>query len=477
MIDRYTTEPELPEEEPRNNLPLIIALLAILGGLVLLSVFAYLLLTGSSGGNANDPAPDTPIVTANSTPTPFAGIINNPIDTFEDPISVQVGSSEPISLPVSAPSALTLGEQTFSVQREAIGETGIWSPLLNAPDSAKWVRGTIVNYVIAIQDSEENRDLIQSLELGEELSLETTDGAVRRFTFDERAVVPITNRDVFSQRFPGVTVVLVGLGDESPDRLVVRARYIFDDSAESLPPSSSASTNASSSRVQWGEFGQLGTLQLAVTLLDPRPQTNSSFTNYLLDYQIENQSGAPLNTNTLEFLLLDSVGNTYPVNPITSNLGNQPPLPASLNAGQTTSATVGYQIPAGLEKDALSLLIRKTDTSETLQVQLTDPVAQTSKNSELIISLSAAEVTQDGGGLLIQGQAFNQGTSTIAIEPSDITVSSDGSVYLIQSTNPAFPYIVNSGETTNFSLTVQRPVGSTATVRILDQEWQLTGLR
>jgi hypothetical protein len=63
------------------------------------------------------------------------------------------------------------------------------------------------------------------------------------------------------------------------------------------------------------------------------------------------------------------------------------------------------------------------------------------------------------------------------VNSNNITLTGDGSTYLMLSTNPAFPWVIGPGETNQFLVTFQRPTGSSAIFRILNQPFELTGLR
>jgi hypothetical protein len=94
------------------------------------------------------------------------------------------------------------------------------------------------------------------------------------------------------------------------------------------------------------------------------------------------------------------------------------------------------------------------------------------------ISLGRVEISTDLTGLILGGQVTNLGTQPLVITESDVALQGqDGSVYLLLSTNPPFPWPVPPGQTLQFFLTYQRPASDTAVFRILNQGFQFTSLR
>jgi hypothetical protein len=59
----------------------------------------------------------------------------------------------------------------------------------------------------------------------------------------------------------------------------------------------------------------------------------------------------------------------------------------------------------------------------------------------------------------------------------DVTLTSEGTNYLMLSTSPAFPWVFSPAQRQPFAVTFQRPAGSTAIFTILNRSFQLTGLR
>jgi hypothetical protein len=396
-------------------------------------------------------------------PTPFPQTTQAAV---EQPVIVGVSESGTFSVTLDAPATLDALDRQWAVQPENIGVDGLWAPEL-AEDNAAWVNGTIVNYVFGLADSEENRALLESLAPGDRFTVTTRQGVTHNFTFDSRSQVPGDDRSVFNQQSPGITVLLF---DGDADRLVVRGRYEVD----------TADQSSSGNVVQLGETAQIGDVQInpqASSFLTNRPEAPAGFGFFLIDFAMQNVGLTAIDTSAYRFVLSDELGNQYALNPIASRLGNFPPLGGFINAGQTVTATAGYQLPAGLVSPTLTWTIIAPDGT---QAQATLPfTAGGSAGQSAVISLQGATITPDLSNLIIVGQVTNMGAQPLVIAPEDISLRTPaGADYLLLATNPPFPWTVPPNQTLQFSVTYQRPIGSPSAVfTILGQPFELSGLQ
>jgi hypothetical protein len=153
-------------------------------------------------------------------------------------------------------------------------------------------------------------------------------------------------------------------------------------------------------------------------------------------------------------------------------------LSGFLNSGQLASATIGYQIPVGLISPNLNWVVLQTSTGA--QIQVTIPFNAGGSGAQgTAISLEAVNVSEDLTSLNLLGTVVNGSTQPLVIGEQNISLrTSDGSVYLLLSTNPAFPWSVAPGQTMQFAVSFQRPSTATsATFTVLNQQFELSNLR
>ena len=445
-----------PGDDPAGNLlnnRRILYLIILIVGLFLVIVFAFLLLRGSEEED-NPSIVDTRV----AAPVPTGVIID------------VVSSSETMSVTLESPVSLQIGSQEFTVRAQAISADGTWVPAVQGEGTAVWVYGSIINYIIGLPDSEANQTLLEQLALGDEIVLTMRGEREFVFSFNNRSQVATTNRDIYAQNSPGITLVLVG-NNQGAERLVVKGTYVVPE------PESGQADNV----FEIGEPAQLETAQITVngaTYLPDRPEAPPGFAFFLVDYQIQNIGLTALDTSQLQMSLLDSLGNTYALNAPASQLGNYPPLSGFLNSGQLASATIGYQIPVGLISPNLNWVVLQTSTGA--QIQVTIPFNAGGSGAQgTAISLEAVNVSEDLTSLNLLGTVVNGSTQPLVIGEQNISLrTSDGSVYLLLSTNPAFPWSVAPGQTMQFAVSFQRPSTATsATFTVLNQQFELSNLR
>lgn len=436
--------------------PLLIAVLVTVGALILVCLFAFLLLNPGDGDAT--PVASTPPVDGEVTP-----IAN---EQFSYEASSETGV---ITVTLETPIFLNVAGEEFSVQSTTRLENGVWIPGTQNETTAAWAYGSIINYVFGIPDTAENRELLDSLIIGDEIVLQTRGGSTNSFAFNSREILDSDNEDVYAQNTPGVTLVLVD-NDPSEPRVVVRGRYVVSDN-QAAPEGGRV--------VELGETGQLENLQITatgVTFLFDRPEIPPGFAFYLIDYQIQNIGSTAVNASNLQFVLADDIGNLYALNPTAAQQGSYRLLTGQIEPGQTIAATAGYQIPSNLSSINLNWTISLDDPSNFIQVNIPFKDADDS-GQNAIVQVQSANVSLDGTSIVINGQVTNLGEQPLVVNSNNISLSGDGSIYLMLSTNPAFPWVIGPGQTAQFLVTFQRPTGDSAIFRILNQPFELTGLR
>ncbi len=408
---------------------------------------------------------------ADGTPTPFIDSGANAPQSGNDSLVVGVSDTDTISVTLDVPATLQLGTRSFAVQSQKISADRIWSPSFAGENTAVWVYGTIINYVLGLSATAENQILLEQMEPGDQMTLSTRNGVDYTFSFESREQVPTGNPDIFTQQKPGLTLILVGA--EGGERLVVNGRYIVDESG--------SANQGQNNIVELGETTQLDEVQVTVTgaaFLQNRPEAPPGFAFYLVDYQIQNIGLTALDTSRLQLVLMDESGNSYAISPAAGQLGNHPALGGFLNASQTAEATAGYQVPLGL--NSANMLWSVTNQMTGAQLRVTIPFgggAQAAQNAEVV--LAEAAVSSDLSSLILSGKIINGGEQPVVVSEADISLQTDdGAVYLMLSTNPAFPWTVASGQTAQFVVTFQRPiVADSAVFTVLNQPFQLSNLR
>lgn len=441
-----------------ENRPLLLALGVAVAGLCLLLIFMVLLLRGGTG------------LSGVGGPTPFPSPVANGIG---DVIVAGVSGSGTVSLTVNAPTAMRVGSQNFSVRSEAVQADGTWDPDVGEGNTAVWVYGTLINYILGLPDNQENRSLLESLAPGDEIVLVLRDGFELRFAVTNRELIAANRSDVFAQSSPGLTLVMLrARGDE---RLVVQAAFVADTAVVS-----GIGAPSDGGVVEIGEPAQLGNLRLtienAVAHYD-NPEAPPGFIFYTIDFLLENVGAEAIDLARLRFVLSDDPGNQYANSVQAARYGAYAPVAGVTLPGERRQASAGYQIPAGLVSASLTWSVMREGGTNQIRALL--PFTETGSNGivGVEVSLQAASVSADGTSLILGGQINNNGSQPLVVNETNVSLRSDGTVHLMLSTNPAFPWVVPPGQSQPFSVSFQRPGETQAVFSLLNQPFELTGLR
>ena len=405
-------------------------------------------------------------------PTPFAPAVAQ-APTGNEPIVYGISDTSTISVTLDAPVTLKIAEREFVVLSQTVNPDSTWSPGISSDSAVGWVYGSIINYIMALQPSNQNGDLIRSLAPGSELVMTTQSGSDFIFEVEGSRQVAANDQTIFSQLTPGMTLVL--MGDEGGERLVVDGRYVITDSPTG---SGGAETNP---EVTVGEPVQLDGLQVTidnVTYLPDHPETPPGFAFFILDGTLKNTGNTTVDAGTLRLVLMDETGNQYVLNPVASTLGGNAALTGGfLAAGQALPFSVGYQIPAALSSTMLTAQVLRQDTGAGVQIKI--PFSTRNSAEAANISLLSVELSEDLSSLIMTGQIVNNGGQPMVVAQSDVTLQTpDGASYLILSSNPPFPWTVPGGQTLLYVVSFQRPLTSdTAVFTVLNQPFQLNNLR
>lgn len=452
---------ETPTSFLSGRLPLVLLIVLVVISLAAVCALGYSLIRSTQNESDGE---------VSGEPTPFPAVVG-PAPSAGDPIVYGISDTSTVSVTLDVPVNLTISGRQLAVQHETINPDGTWSPPLENEDTAGWVYGSIVNYIMALRDSEQNQTLMESLVPGAQMIITTQSGANFIFEFESISLVDVNDQSVFRQLTPGMTLILLETGEDQ--RMVANGRFLLTDSV--------AAADDLGTTVGVGETAQLSNVQVTVTGVTYHPNdpnAPSGFSFFVVDFQIFNAGTTAFDVGQLQLTLIDEVGNQYALNPVASRLGANAPLTGGfLNAGGTLPISVGYQVPDGLVSSSVTMTIVRRDTGD--QVQVNIPYSGSNAAQSTTITLQSVTVSDDLTSMTMVGQINNHGDQTVIITQEDVTLRTpDGASYLLLATNPPFPWNVPPGQTLQYAATFQTPRNTeTAIFTILNQPFQLTNLR
>lgn len=385
------------------------------------------------------------------------------------PAPTCVGPNCPVSQPSPlVPKKLYVRDRTFNITPVAV-QKGNWPADVGDQD-ATWVFGTLVNYLIGLPNTSENKDLLQAVGEADKLTLELSDGQTVEFKFDAQQLVSSGNEAIFSQKHPGLTLLL--LGENGAQHLVVTANYDVSSEANRTVPSNVVAINTPI------EIGDVRVKVLNGRLIENAPGIPVGSAFYLVDFTAENIGTDTLNVSDFVFELMDFARQKYKLSDTASKLGPNPPPGGQLLPGLSGAFTTGFEVPSNITGPILTWIFKPEAAFKgqaSVAVPLVGPLPTPDPRSQARVQISQAYYTPDQSEIIVVGSATNPTNALIPVGTADIVLSTpEGILATLNNAEPALPWRLSPGDTLDFTLSFSRLPSAAANLKILNNSFELT---
>lgn len=396
------------------------------------------------------------------TPTPTSG---------SEPTESIVASGN-VRLPLTAPVQLQIGDTAFAVRPVEV-QKNQWRYQRGQPDSAQWVYGTLVNYVIGLEATPQNAELFEALTEADIVQLALANGRVLQFQFSGRQwVEQEAAPDVFQQLRPGLTLAL--LGDKGTQRLVVTASYVA-----SLEPTPAAGPNLAKVGT-WVQVGEARVVVLGGQLVKDVAGLADELAYYLVDFSVEALGPGTLDASMFQMDLVDSLDKRYVVSIQASQAGAHGVAGGRLAPGQVLTATAGYLVPEAIGGPMVTWAFSPrpgASSSARFQLTLAAPAPTPDPRSAITIQVNTATYGQGLAEIVVAGGIGNPTDTPITVQRDEVWLESGAARVSLVAANPPFPWSIAPGESRAFTLHFARPSPGTAILRIMHWSFELSGLQ
>jgi len=444
---------------PRRRQLLI--LIIISGAILLFIAVVILVYLGLRGAGQDPEVTATPTEVIEPTATTLTQVSPVPVPSCETIISS--GDAEvSVALPVS----LTVGGAVYPVE-PIVPQEDAWTYPEGRSGSGVWVCGTVINYVVGLQPTPANQDLIGNLAPGSELTLQLSSGTVLHFRFAERRDVEPGADEALSQQQPRLTVVLAG----TESWQVALADYAAE--AESVVPPPAGVT------AEVGQPVEVGQARVTVSrgYVDRNADLAPATAYYLVAFTVENIGDSPLSADTFSKQLRDSIGNVYLVSAAASGAGEDGPLTGQIEPGASAQGTAGYVVPDPLPAGELTWIFSPGPSAPNARVMVPyeggTPDGIPVQPEVMVVD---AFLGDDGTTLIIEGEVWNKGTEPLAVEREDIRLSSSAGMSELATEAPPLPWTIEPGERQVIELQYPKPDASTVLLELLGYSFEIGGL-
>jgi hypothetical protein len=380
------------------------------------------------------------------------------LTTFDSPptvpadyTAVQEGGTPLLTV---LPNQLLVADETFSVVPVS-PEQGRWPIPDQQLDVAVWVHGTVVNYVVGIPYTQSTESLLASLGSEERIQLTLDNGTTLVFGAPESQRIAADDLTPMSQQQPGLTLVL--LGSSKANRLIVRARY--------LPEESYAAEGK-----QHVDGLILEVLKSGVV------QDTGDTRHFVVEYRITNESTVAVNPDFFDMTLENDAGQRYPINAEVSAAGQYGPLQTVIDIGASVMGSAGYLIPR--DTQAPITWVFRADPASTNPVRNILPYEPPLPiPAQPVVELTAAFADGVRNSIVINGVVRNTGETALTVTLDDVTLTSSAGNSSLQASAPLLPWPIEGGASMDFEVQFSRPAGVTSVLLdILGFTFQIEGL-
>jgi hypothetical protein len=372
------------------------------------------------------------------------------------------------------PVSMTIKGVLFNIEPVNVSD-GRWQLARAGADSAEWIYGTVVNYVVGVYPTDETTALADDLAEGDPIGLKMSNGAQFNFRMSGRQRVPADAvSNLFQQSRPGITIVLLGEG--GADRLVITGLYDAEQEPQTVGEAGLTSV---------GTPVQIGVWR--VTVLSGRLVTNGAGENpqqafYFVDFTVEYLGADPISADTFDLKLIDGVRAEYIIDREVSSRGAYNPPGGLIAPRNPTSFTAGYKVSASIPGPSLTWVFKPTpdaDPPARFEVPIVKPTSTPEPRTQIaVVNCCTAILNEDQTQIILSGGVGNPTQQTVTISQVDISLNTPDNVFSdLRTAEPPLPWVIEPSTTMAFRLEFTRPPGFTAVFRIVNQQFELSGLR
>jgi hypothetical protein len=405
-------------------------------------------------------------------PSTARGGTPTPLPASPAPPPIISGPSGSVPLTLTAPSLLEVKGHKFEIIPVEVTK-GTWSYPRNtlATTKAVWVYGTLVNYVIGLEANSDNTALLRGITEADPIKLTALSGKVFSFRYSGSQWVTVDKTDVFRQMRPGMTLVL--LGEKGDQRWVVSAIYVAAD--EVVPPGDVVARVGTLVNVSGAQVMALGGKLVKNVAGLP---AGSAY--YLADFTVTGSGGGVLDASLFQMELVDASGKRYAMSVPASLAGSYGPPGGQLLPGTTLTATAGFVVPESLP--GTSVIWTFSPQSGALsparfQLPIADMPPTPEPRDLVVVQLTGARYSSDATQVIVSGGIGNTSKQAVTVSLSDINLQAGGSLVPVKSTDPQLPWALQPGQNLAFTIQFARPPAGTATFRMMQSSFELSGLQ
>ncbi len=426
----------------------------VLAAVLAVAVWYFFRPSGGETGQAEEaePAAITSIAEIESGATP------TPLPTLEAELLADIIDSSGVKTELVTPRTLEVAGVSFVVQPVQV-TVGDW-PLPYEERAVSWVYGTVINYVMGVEATPANKELLAGLQTGDELILRMSTGSAHHFGYADAVRVAPQASEIFRQSRPGLTLALLN-DSQASQRVVIRANYIPASELGPLP----------AGREFKAAVGEAVDLDRAVRVtcrggrLLAKPGASPGYIYQAVDYQVRNVSEVEISTGAFKHYL-EVDGMTYPVVAVPHEANPYPAVPETLAPGRVFSTTAVYAAPETTLLEGLFWEFSPGPAGSRARVALPPYPGR-------LAPVVAGATAQFSGGLLRVTFVISAGLHGLELHPNDIGLEGG----TLEAAGSQFPWRAPPNGAGEFLMVLLPGRAGQVAVSLLDRGFEFTVMK
>ncbi len=373
------------------------------------------------------------------------------------PESLTVLQEDNTPLRTLVPTQVSIGGTVFPVVA-VLPEQGRWPLPAEQDQLGVWIYGTLINYVIGLPYTANTENLLSGLTSGERITLTLENGTALVFGSPQVKRVAPDDTSPLAQDTPELT--LLTLGDDSSNRLVVKARYL----PENVVPVDEQNADGIVVRILRADVAQ-GVAPA---------EADSAY--FVVEFELTNTTASAVDPTFFDMVLEDGRGQRYILNDTATSKGSYGRLTLPVLAGASVSGSAGYVIPRQITTPLVWIFRADVTSADAVRfVTSYTPPAPTPAVPD--VELQEAFLDANRNVVVVSGTVYNDGGLSLSVGAESVEMTSSGGRSTLVASTPLLPWTITPDGYQDFELQFQVPADvESVLLNVLGFTFEIEGL-
>ena len=355
------------------------------------------------------------------------------------------------------PTQVSIGGTVFPVVA-VLPEQGRWPLPAEQDQLGVWIYGTLINYVIGLPYTANTEYLLSGLTSGDRITLTLENGTALVFGSPQVKRIAPDDTSPLVQDTPELT--LLTLGDDSSNRLVVKARYL----PENVVPVDEQNADGLVVRIARADVAQ-----------GVAPDDVAS-AYFVVEFELTNTTAAAVDPTFFDMVLEDGRGQRYILNDTATTKGSYGRLTLPVLAGASVSGSAGYVVPRQITPPVVWIFRADVTSADAVRfVTSYTPPAPTPAVPDVELHEAFLDANRDV--VVVSGTVYNDGGLSLSVGAESVEMTSSGGRSTLVASTPLLPWTISPDGYQDFELQFEVPADAESVLlNVLGFTFEIEGL-